>query len=111
MNSNPSAKQKRFHNWCREHGCMVCREETAIHHIKGSKMKLKGCVKPGEYYILPLCYYHHQGLGGVHTDKRLFVSRHGTEKDLWRDLIDIYEKQYDEKPCSELTYLSIIVRA
>lgn len=96
MNGNPNKKQKDFHEWLREQGCVVCDDDNpAIHHIKGSKMKLKGCVKPGEWFVIPLCYKHHQGVYGIHTDKTFFHTNFGTEKQLWSSSIYKYIRAHN----------------
>jgi hypothetical protein len=111
MNGNPTAAQKRFHEWCRGFGCLICRSQPAIHHIKGSKMKLKGCVKPGELYILPLCWGHHQGEHSIHSSKKNFEESYGTQKELWISLIGSYIAEYGNFPTSEEEYQIIRDRA
>ena len=113
MNGNPTAAQKRFHEWCREQKCLICGDEAAIHHIGGSKMKIKGVNKPGEWYVLPLCYNHHQGDCGVHRNKREFIlETERTEKMHWIRLISFYGLDYEnEFPMSEEEYQIIVARA
>ena len=111
MNGNPTASQKRFHDWCRDQGCIICGNTPAIHHIKGSKLKLKGCVKPGEHYILPLCHHHHQGDSGVHRDKKRWQVVYGTEKCKWINIIANYMREFGEKPLMEDVYNTIGERA
>jgi hypothetical protein len=98
LNGNPSKKQLDWHEWLRECGCVVCGDyNPAIHHIKGSKMKLKGCVKPGEWFVIPLCYKHHQGVYGIHTDKTFFNINFGYEKHLWGNLMYEYTSTHDTR--------------
>jgi len=111
MNGKPTAAQKRFHDWCRDFGCVVCLCDTAIHHINGSRMKLKGCKNPGEWYILPLCYRHHQGEDGIHTDKKKFTERYRPQKEIWKDLIHEYKNEHGTFPMSEEEYQIIMERA
>ena len=111
MNGNPNSRQKDWHNWLRDHGCFICYSYPSIHHIKGSKMKLKGFVKPGEDYVIPLCYEHHQGSSGIHTSKKLFVDNFGTEKEMFRTLVDQHEEDNGEMPMDELTFNAIVERA
>jgi len=113
MNGKPTAAQKRFHDWCRSGGCIVSGNECdSIHHIKGARMKLKGCVKPGEWYVLPLSFDFHQGEYGVHTNKREFEKQtEGTEKEHWINLIQLYTVEFREKPMSEEEYQIIVSRA
>lgn len=112
MNGTPSKAQKDFHEWCRGFGCSVSMAENpAIHHIKGSRMKLKGCKNPGEWYVIPLHYYYHQGYEGVHTNKRKFEEvANGTEKELWVYLISAYEIEFNKKPMAEDEYQIILER-
>lgn len=112
MNGQPNARQKRFHEWCREQGCIITgAPNPSIHHIKGSRMKLKGCKNPGEDYVLPLCYDYHQGVNGVHTNKRKFVEKFGTEKTLWLELVNRYTEQFGKLPLPASTYNAILDRA
>ncbi len=116
MNGSPTKKQRDFHDWCRDFGCIINYENNpAIHHIKGSKMKLKGCNNPGEWYILPLSYWWHQsGLNNnaVHNNKTLFEFKTGkTQKIHWIELMAHYEAEHGEKPMSEDEYQIIIERA
>ena len=106
MNGNPNKKQRDWHEWLRDFGCTECLGyQAAIHHIIGSKMKLKGCVKPGEWYVIPLCYEHHQGPEGVHLSKKYY-----DEKKMWVHLVGIYESENAEKPMSEEEYQIILDR-
>lgn len=116
MNGNPTAEQKRFHDWCREYGCIVSGNRAdSIHHIKGSKMKLKGCVKPGEWYVLPISYWWHQdgnNKAAVHVNRKEFTLKSGkTEKEWWVELIANYEESEMRKPMSEEEYQIILERA
>jgi len=74
-------------------------------------MKLKGFVKAGEWYVIPLCYSHHQGKDGVHANKSHFVKINGAEKEMFRDLVDQYELDNGEMPMDELTFNAIVERA
>jgi len=74
-------------------------------------MKLKGCEKPGEWYVLPLCYHHHQGKHGIHANKKEFEERFTTEKLFWTTIIENYEHQFGKKPMSEEEYQIILERA
>ena len=117
MNGNPTAAQKRFHDWCRALGCYVQRgcEPVSIHHIKGAKMKLKGCKGAGEWYVLPLSYHWHQdgsNDSAIHVNRKKFEEFwEQTEKDIWQDLIFDYEYQFGQKPMSESDYKIIKDRA
>lgn len=113
MNGNPTVAQKRFHDWCRDYGCMISRVPPVIHHIKGARMKLKGCKNPGEWYVLPLSDYYHSpySKNSVHENKKQFEKNWATEKQLWTDLIRYYEEEHGHKPMSEEEYQIILERA
>jgi len=114
MNGNPTAEQKRFHDWCREGGCMIKGVDPIIHHIKGARMKLKG-VKgfAGEWYVLPLCDYYHnpQSKNSVHENKKQFEKNWATEKDLWEILMSRYRHENGGLPMSDEEYQIIVDRA
>lgn len=115
MNGNPTAAQKRFHQWCRDHGCIVTEfNNPSIHHIKGAKMRLKGCKKAGEWYVIPLSYLWHQdgnNKSAIHVNKSKFEMAVANEKTLWLSLIARYEFEHGEKPMSEEEYNIIVERA
>ena len=116
MNGKPTAEQKRFHDWCRDFGCIVSGDMCdSIHHIKGAKMKLKGVKGAGEWYILPLSYRWHQderNIAAIHVNRKKFVGYTGlTEKEFWIDLIKLFEDSMGKKPMSEAEYQIIVNRA
>ena len=117
MNGKPSKKQKDFHDWCRfDYGCVVSGMNCdSIHHIKGAKMRLKGCKGAGEWYILPISYWHHQdgdNKSAIHVNRKEFEFKtKKTEKEWWIELIGDYEDEFDCKPMSEEEYQIIVDRA
>jgi len=117
MNGQPTAEQKRFHQWCRDSGCYLTpgHPNVAIHHIRGARMKLKGVKNPGEWYVIPLCYLWHQDTSNPearHVNKKRFVDYWcETEKEMWIGLISSYEKEQGHKPMSEEEYQIIVDRA
>jgi len=114
MNGNPTAAQKRFHEWIRDQGCPIDKLPPCIHHIKGARMNLKGVKKAGEWYVIGLCDGHHSPLSdgvSVHKNKREFESRWATEKELWADLMSEYLDQFGVYPMPEEEYLIILERA
>jgi len=84
----PTVAEREWMNAAACHGCIACRMDgqaprpTAIHHI------LRGGVRMGHLFTLPLCDPgHHKGgaqFGMVsrHHDKRGFEARYGKEMDL-----------------------------
>lgn len=109
MNGNPTNAQKDFHEWARNLGCIVSLSNAdCIHHIGGSKMKLKGVNKPGEWFILPLSYWWHQdgnNKAALHVNKSLFKRTvFATEKDLWLKLMHLYSLEFYCYPMSDEEY-------
>lgn len=49
-------------------GCWLCEStrQVEVHHIYPSSRRP---ISDREGCTIPLCHYHHQGLGGVHNDK------------------------------------------
>lgn len=116
MNSKATAEQKRFHQWCRDQGCIINgSSEPALHHIKGGKMKLKGVKNAGEWFVLPVCYWWHQdgsNPNAIHTNRKSFVTCLGaTEKQWWELLMGNYFVEFGHYPMSEEEYQIIAVRA
>jgi hypothetical protein len=87
----------------------------SLHHIKGSKMKLKGVDNAGEWYVLPVDYYWHQdgkNPNAIHTNRKAFEKFwEMSEKDFWIELINDYEQDYGYKPMSDEEYQIIVDRA
>jgi len=110
MNGNPNKKQQNFHGWCRGLGCIISGNSASIHHIRGSRFKLKGVAKPGEWMVLPLSYYYHQGDCGIHTHKLSFEKAWGTQKELYIVLINKYQREFNRKPMEEFEYNIILER-
>ncbi len=114
MNSNPTNEQARWQLWMFDRGCMITGGIPQLHHIGGSKMKLKGVKKPGEWYVIPLQPYYHKwdaNKSAVHTNKKAFEREHGmTEKQFFEILVEEYELEHGRKPMSEMDYHAIIDR-
>lgn len=118
MNSKPNKKQKDWHNWLRENGCSISGHfndgRFSVHHIAGSRAKLKGVKGFGEWYCICLVYWWHQdgnNPNARHTNKTNFLSLNGSEKDLWIIKAEEYKKEKGEYPLSEEEYLIILERA
>ena len=116
MNGNPTATQKRFHQWCRDNGCVIDgTEHPAIHHIAGAKMKLKGVKSAGEWYCIPVSYYWHQdgtNPAAIHVNKAEFVEGFRmTEKEFWLVLMEQYKAEKGSYPMPEHEYEIIKERA
>jgi len=116
MNGKPTAAQKRFHQWCRDRGCMLTIiPNPDLHHIGGAKMKLKGCDKAGDWFVIPITSMWHNYYGernAIHANRKGFnQSWNTTEKELWIELIGEYEEEHGNKPMSEEEYQIIVERA
>lgn len=116
MNGNPTAEQKRLHDWCRNRNCVVGFGQCdSIHHIKGSKMKLKGVKNAGDWYVLPISYWWHQdgnNKNAIHINKSNFVKVNGkNEKDFWLGLMSDYYFCFGKYPMSKQEYQIIVDRA
>lgn len=114
MNGSPTVRQKHWHSWLIEQGCCLGFGPASLHHIKGSKAKLKGVDKFGEWYVLPLSYWAHQdgkNKAARHVNKSEFEKLYGKEKDLWIKMVEQYEAEFGEKPVSENEYQVILSRA
>ena len=85
---SPNAEERAWMDFIVAHGCVACRIDgvtprpTAVHHI------LRGGVRMGHLFTLPLCDPgHHQGgdaigLTSRHPWKARFEKRYGTEMEL-----------------------------
>ena len=111
MNGNPNKSQRDFHQWARELGCITGAGQgpIAIHHIKGSRMKLKGVEGfAGEWLILPLSYFWHQdgdNKAARHVSKKQFVEFWGlTEKEFWLILMIRFKNKFGVYPMPEHEY-------
>lgn len=100
----PTAAEKRYHDWLREKGCAICGRPTAIHHAVGSTGK-HNKVHIGQWFVVNFCYDHHQGQGGIHGDLSAFdyydrfalgKTRKEIEKSLFARFAVIYEQQTGE---------------
>jgi hypothetical protein len=77
-------------------------------------MRLKGCKKAGEWYVIPLSYFWHQdgnNKSALHVNKSNFIEAVATEKSLWCLLMSEYYVEHGEFPMSEEEYQIIVDRA
>jgi len=76
-------------------------------------MKLKGCKKAGEWYVIPISYACHQGRAdSIHQNRKAFERCWNvTEKQLWKNLIDRYVDEHGKKPMNYKEYQIILERA
>lgn len=59
----PNAKEKRYHSWLRDRGCLICEREASIHHVTTEG---KERIQRNHMLVTPLCPEHHQGSSGIH---------------------------------------------
>lgn len=119
MNGNPTAEQKRWHNWIIENSlCAVSDEQLPeLHHIAGAKKKLKGVKGFGEIYCIGLSYWWHRDGNNKfarHQNKKQFEKKVGeTEKEMWQRLALEYYEIFGYYPCkiTEEEYQIILERA
>ena len=75
--------EKEYQQRLRDLGCVVCRVYLgvftipSIHHIRPM-----GARNVSEFDVLPLCYHHHQGVLGFHSEPELFAREFGSEEEL-----------------------------
>jgi hypothetical protein len=84
MAKKPNKRIQKMYDKMIEHGCVVCYKEmgvktpACIHHFTGAGMGLRNLES-----FIPLCHYHHQGQGGIHSiGKFTFEEKHGTQEEL-----------------------------
>ena len=85
--------EKKFQSRLREIGCIVCRLYLGVHtHPSIHHMRPMGKQNVDEVNdVLPLCYHHHQGAIGFHSERSLFESEFGTQEELRCELNAILE--------------------
>lgn len=74
-NSNPNAEEKRFHEFVKRAGCLVCGRPADIHHIISDGHKR---ISKDHMHVTPLCREHHQGDKGYHG-----LGSHNAFKDMY----------------------------
>ena len=88
----PTAAQDRYHEECRELGCIISgKKPVHIHHIR------KGVLGTGQavnhWRVLPLHYDYHDseaaGAISLHGTPKEFTEKYGTELDLERKLKEL----------------------
>ena len=58
-------------------GCLICGAPACIHHVRRYGEKRKNSK------IAPLCYYHHQGVEGIHfMGKKRWEAKYMTQDNL-----------------------------
>ena len=76
-----------------ELGCAACYKEgnitpATIHHIRSMGGPAGGSNRGhGEFLVLPLCHYHHQGAVSIHATPTKFKMLYGTEVELFNQTL------------------------
>ena len=75
-NPKPNAEEKRFHDWVRAQGCLICKSDPSIHHVISDGWQR---ISKDHFLVTPLCWEHHQGQHGYHGlgSNTLFVKQYG----------------------------------
>lgn len=78
------AKDKAHLNWVASQGCMIpgCSEPPQVHHIR------EFGEPRDDRRSIPLCYNHHQGECGIHTNKKLWREKYGDELAMLKTLME-----------------------
>jgi hypothetical protein len=89
-----TAAEKRHMSAVAELGCVAkvvgvgrCGMPAQVHHLPR-----QGGYRDNHYETIPLCYFHHLdgGFGdAVHSGRRTWESRHGTEKELLAKTLEL----------------------
>ena len=59
--------------------CVLCGSKPVeVHHCISGRY---GSRKVSDFDTIPLCYDHHRGVNGIHTDKGLWEALHGPDTD------------------------------
>ena len=94
IRGNPTKAEKKWMDFLSQHGCVICRSPTEIHHL------LSGGRRIGHMDSISLCPWHHRSgfndsvVTSRHPWKRAFEKRYGTEDQLLKLLRRLYEEQH-----------------
>ena len=75
-------------------GCYVCKAPATLHHIRNNGNGNVGMGRRSSHFeVIPLCYEHHQGNTGIHLDKKNFIKKYGTEKEILENVLLMVETE------------------
>ena len=81
-----SKEEKRHMDEVAQLGCYICKAPATLHHIRNNGSGNVGMGRRSSHFeVVPLCYQHHQGGTGIHLDKKNFIKKYGTEKEILED--------------------------
>jgi len=70
-----------------ELGCIICGRPAECHHIAGHG------VRASHYETIPLCPDHHRNSAdAVHSGRRSFEAKYGTERELLAKTLNLLKK-------------------
>lgn len=75
----PTAEQKRWHDFVAGMGCVITGQPASIHHCVGTTAR-HNKVHIGQWWVIPLSYEAHQGKHGIHGDRKLFNRKWGESR-------------------------------
>lgn len=85
-------------------GCAACYREgmetpAGIHHIRSWEGNPAGLSNRGhgEFLVLPLCHYHHQGPCSIHQTPEEFKRLFGSEVDLFNQTLHRLVRELSER--------------
>lgn len=93
------AKRKQDKKWLSrvaDLGCIICRNDfgmitaAEIHH---TRFNCGMGQRADDRSVIPLCFHHHsaQGADGFHKAPRTWQEKHGTERELLAQTLDLLE--------------------
>ena len=80
----PNKKTRKHNQDLEEIGCIVCRihygvrSDPCIHHIRNIGLGMGQKSREA----IPLCWEHHQGKEGIHTNTKKWEAKYGTQEQL-----------------------------
>ena len=75
-------------------GCYVCKAPATLLHIRNNGNGNVGMGRRSSHFeVIPLCYEHHQGNTGIHLDKKNFIKKYGTEKEILDNVLLMVETE------------------
>jgi|TARA_R100000278_G_scaffold123276_1_gene112614 hypothetical protein len=87
----PNKKTREYYQRLVSLGCIVCRlqygvhSDPCIHHVRTKGLGMGQKSKDA----LPLCWEHHQGRDGVHTNTKKWEEKYGTQEELLEIVNDL----------------------
>ena len=80
MKKQAKKKEREYMSKVASLGCWICEAPANVHHIRPKGLGMGR--RSSHYDTIPLCYFHHQGQGGIHHNKKIFEEKYGTELEI-----------------------------